>query len=263
MTTIPDPSQTGIDLPNGLLITEPQLLSLIAYSYPGNKTQVNGLTGKSVYAERFYVSQEIYLNGVVYTPISFTPNVITGLYYTGNGVGVAVNGSNVAEFVSTGLSVNNEISTPGGADLSLNPSGPNIDCNGKTLINVSGLSANANKYDILVSSPITVVGATTSTLAVANTSAGFNYIAEVTCNIADITNNSSMGVLRATCSFKNIGGVVSINNILNIITELDATLVGCAISFAVSGQNVNIRITGVAGRTTKWMGTPTIWRGIY
>lgn len=76
----------------------------------------------------------------------------------------------------------------------------------------------------------------------------------------DTGNGEVVGLSKAG-TFKRVGGTLAlVGSLLDVATPvLDTGLSLASATVAVNGSSVELRATGVAGRTVEWMGDLTIW----
>lgn len=80
--------------------------------------------------------------------ITFINDPDTGIYRSGDGSVAFTSNSTQTVVVGPNLQTNVPITTVGGQNLVLNPSGPSVDFTGHTLINVGGLAVTGSKYQV-------------------------------------------------------------------------------------------------------------------
>jgi len=214
-------------------------------------------------------------NGSANAPsITFTLDPTTGIYNAGSSVGITASGvqqmavgpSSVViispTVLDSSLSVAGQITTPSMQNLVINPSGSSIDFMGHTLINVGGISQNANRYDVIAPSSVTTIGTQSTTIFSIPTTTGAAYTLVIDLSFVSETDNTSTGAITITIKAKNIGGVVSTAN-PQIYTSVDTPLIGSTAIVQGNGTNINIVATGIVGQTINWFGAATVTRQVF
>jgi hypothetical protein len=261
-------------------LTRSEILGILGTSTPNGNAQINAIQVDICTCHALNVLGDVQINGIIRTPlrlaygiqfpsgtaanpsISFIANPTTGIYYTGTGVGFTAGGSEVMNVSPAGTSMSGPITTPGGLDLILNPSGSNIDCTNHNLINVAGISANANRYDVIA--PATVVTTDTTPTILFNiptvANSAYTLVADVTCT----NSTTSTGAFTLIGKVKNIAGVLTISApFASGTTIVDNPLLGITAVYGTSGTNATVVITGLAATTIKWFGAATITRQLF
>lgn len=254
--------------------TKKELAALIGVSRPAGDAQVNSVIAPLVSCKKLYVEDGIALKGAFTTEVQFnrqlfipdgtamnpaiayTSDIHTGIYKKAPGsIGMSAGGVEQISVGPTSVSYSVPITTTGGQNLVVNPSGPSVDFSGKTLINVGGIVFNPNYYtliDELITNsavPATLVNIPTIT------DAGYTLRAIVTCSTG-----SSMGNFNLTARGKNASGVVTTSiPYLNNDTAVDGPLTGISVQFGVSGTNIILQVTGIAA-VVKWTGVVEVVR---
>jgi hypothetical protein len=258
-----------------------QIFDAFGFSAPGGRTTLNGLHINRGQFDEVHVTGDLWLNGLMQTPlrfaagtsmgfdagtvtvpgISFSTSTNTGFYMPSVGeIGFTTAGSSCAVMKSTGLEMatGKTISTLTG-DLYLNPAGANIDFGGKTLTNYAGMSSNPLRYDVIAAGTgITTADATPSALFAIPTTTGSNMtlVTEVSCT--NTTDNISTGGFTFSEKAKNLAGVVTISGPIYTGNSVDTGLSGIAVAHAVSGTNVIVQVTGLLATSIKWFGATKV-----
>lgn len=94
------------------------------------------------------------------------------------------------------------------------------------------------------------VGATTTTILTLGTRTNTCVTLKILVTGLSTDNLGVGGYAIAT--YKNIAGVVSIVDVLDFVVNSDAGLAGATFGISVSGTNLTITATGVAGKTINW-----------
>jgi hypothetical protein len=214
-----------------LVLTQKEVSAIVGTTTPRRDRQINSIKVDSVYTGRLDVTGHSYLRGSIDTPL------IIGHYIT----------------------------TLPGENLVLNPSGPSIDCSNKTLINVAGFSANANRYDVIAPTyVITTDAVTPTTLLTIPLTSGYTYNIRCDVALAHVTDGTSAGAVVITCTGKDLAGVASVLAPFNTINKaVDAPLAGVTVQFTVSGSNILVTATGIAATTVRWFAAAIVTRSQY
>lgn len=254
------------------ILTPAEIASIYATSTKSGDRQVNGIAVHRVSCAILYVDSSVFLkapfntvivanagislaDGSLNAPsIRFSSDPTLGLFRSAPGVITFTNGGiPTAELSPTSLAIANELTTLGGGDLSLNPAGPNIDFNGKNLINVGSTTSNPNKYEFSSVAHVTTSDDTPTAIAVipTSTNASYSIICQASC--VSTVDNTSTGAFRLFFKAKNIGGTVTIDNVATILDSiLDNPINTALIEAVASGTNININGIGLAGITIRW-----------
>lgn len=174
-----------------------------------------------------------------------TPNTIVLRDGSGN---IAVSGLSL-----TTLTVST-ITTSAG-DLTINPVGDvqfgtnALLFQSTTVAGGNALTANAN-VQTTNATPTTIYTMAT----VSGGATGTTYLCRLAIALADVTGGSNTGTYVAHFKAKNIGGTITVSSIVSNISILDGGLTATAITTAVSGSDVLIRVTGIAATTINWNG---------
>lgn len=261
----------------GVLTTE-ELLGIYAVSAPRNNPQVNGVKAPrlSSYGD-IYAAGNIICQGRVIAggggrsglpdgtelqpSLYFINEPELGLWRPSSGVIGLTDGLNpIANASATTFSVNNELSTIGGNDLSILPGGPNVNFNGKNLINVGAIIVNPNYFQAITDTPITTSDATPTGIIDIATTSDAAYTVRTEISGISVTDSNSVCSITMFASFKNIGGTVSAltPKLQSVIT--DAPLAGVSASLIVSGITVQVAVIGLAGTNIRWSGGSNVTR---
>jgi hypothetical protein len=234
-----------------------QINSIIVPKLVGDSLTVHGPGASYIYGP---VDNQVSLpQGALFgdgTPgkptIAFASDPDTGLYHPSNGTtGFTSNGVPVIGVGST-LDVAVPITTPAGQNLIINPSGPSVDFQGHTLINVGGISSNPNYYPV-VGPAVTTINTTPLIGATVPTDPDTAYSLDATITLANVTDGVSSGSIFMQTKGKNIANVLSVvSPYVNYTSNLDATVSNASASFGISGSNFTVVVTGVATTSVKW-----------
>ena len=250
--------------------------SIFGTSAPADRAQINGVRMDKLSGQTLHIAGDAWIQGIIQTSlrlakgisfgfgsatqpsITFEGDEDTGLYRAADGtIGIASNGVSVATIGSTALSTAVPITTPAGLDLVLNPSGGNIDMSGKSLVNVGGISVNANRYEV-IGTTVTTTGTTPAVILNIPTvvDSVYNVVLDVT-----IAQNPNAAIIRKIFMVKNAGGVITCTDAVSD-SVFDAALLGCTVTLGSSGINATVIGTPVGG-TTKWYAAARITRQLF
>jgi hypothetical protein len=203
-------------------------------------------------------------NGSALLPaLSFASDPTTGIYKTAGGMGFSAGGALAFDLTTTGALFTAPITSSVGVNLTFGSSTSVIDFSGSTLINVAGISANANRYEVIAPSVVITTDATPTILYSIPTVSNATYTinTDITC-ADDIGNMDSAGFI-VSAKGKNVAGVVSVSGNLENNSAIDAGLVGVSVIYSFSGTNITLLATGVSGKTIKWFGASTVTRLLF
>jgi hypothetical protein len=262
------------------MINRQDVLGILGVTVPNGNAQINSVHVPLVNCNKLIVNGDVFISGFIRTvlklsygisfpdgsasapSISFTSDPTSGIYYTGSGVGFTSGGVNKMT-VGPDVTMNAPITTDGGANLILNPSGSAIDFSGKALINFSGISTNANRYEVVAPATVTTLNATPTLLYNVPTVIGSAYLMTTDVVAANVTDGSSIATFTLSSMVKNIGGVITISTPLSISSSINPTLAGADITHSSSGINVTVIVTGKAATTIKWFGATNVTRQLF
>ncbi len=252
-----------------------QVYALLATSDAGLKQNVNGIyaphlassgdiwcggdltvTGK-IYGNGQSASGTFGLNdGSLLTPsLYFLNETELGLYRPADGVLAFTDGVvPIATASAATFSVNQEISTEGGNDLSIRPGGPNVDFNGKNLINIGAIITNPNYFQIVSAAPVTTPDATPTSIASFTTDTDCVYTIRADISGISLVDSTSAASISLFASGKNIGGTVTVAASALTTTIVDPALTGVGAGLTVSGTDIQLSVVGLAGITIRWSG---------
>lgn len=263
------------------IINKQDVLGILGVSVPNGNAQINSIYVPLVNTTRLIVSGDIYFNGVIRTPlkltsgvefpdgtaarpsITFTSDTTTGIYYSPTSVNFTASGVKKMSVGPTSVNFSTQLTTDGGADLVLNPSGSNVDFSGKNLINYAGISQNANRYDVIAPATVTTLDATPAVLYNIPTVINSAYLLSTDVVATNITDGSSIATFTLNSMIKNIAGVITITPPLNVTTSTNVTLDGATIDHLSSGANITVTITGKLATTIKWFGATLVTRQLF
>lgn len=249
-----------------------QYAAMFSTSAPAGKPQVEGINAPYVYSSgdihadgNLIVGGKIIGggsssgtfgldNGTSTAPsLYFTAENDLGMYRPAAGtIAFTDGGVPIAAGTTTTFQVNNQLSTAGGNDLSILPGGPNVDFNGRNLINVGAIIANPNYFQIVSAAPVTTPNATPTPVVSFATAIDTAYAvrAEITgISLVDATSTASISLFAKG---KNIGGVVSVTAATLTTVITDAPLDGVSAQLTVSGINIDVAVIGLGGINIKW-----------
>jgi hypothetical protein len=118
----------------------------------------------------------------------------------------------------------------------------------------AGNTITVTVIDTSVSGTATTVGATSTVL---NVNVPVPLGSAISFRVNIVGNDTAGGVAiggEALGTFKNFGGVVSVSGQVDTTINRDALLNTGTFSLIVSGTNVQVSVTGVAGHTIDWRG---------
>lgn len=262
------------------ILTTCELLSIYAVSSPGGNPQVNGVQAPHLasYGD-LYVAGNAYIKGTITSggsgtgtygladgtqlapSLYFVTEPELGIWKPAVGTIGLTDGVNpIAEASASSFRVNNELGTLGGNNLSINPGGPNVDFNGKNLINVGAIILNPNYFQAI--SPVPVVTPNAAPVALINvvttTDHAYTIRAEITG--ISIVDNTSVAGISILAVFKNIGGTVTALVPKLTTTISDAPLNGATATVIVSGATASVAVIGIAGVNIKWFAGGNVCR---
>ncbi len=264
-------------------LTAEELLSIYGISAPAGNTQVNSVKAPSLYGDKLIIKGDAFIYGCIRTPltlcsgiyfgdgtedapsITFANDPTTGLYRAGTGL-IGFSSQGVTDVIIGGgaMQVDVPITTSGGSNLVLNPSGSSIDFSGKTLINIGGISSNPNRYEVIAPTTVITTNATPTTILTIPTVTGSAYTISVDVAAADVSDSISSAAYTINTKGKNLAGVASVIAPYTIYTPaLDAALASSGVSFSASGSDIIVVAVGVAATTIKWQAAATITRQLF
>lgn len=212
-----------------LVLTQNEIAALVGTSAPAGDKQINSLRGNLIRGNKLSITDSAYLYGVVRTE----------------------------------LTLDQQITTTAGKDLVLNPSGLYIDCTNHTLINVAGITSNANRYEV-VGAYVTTTDATPTLALSIPTITGYVYSITVDIAVADLTDGVSSGGMTITTKSKNASGsVLSVIPYIRIEKGADASVATITATYTDSGSSVEVLVTGVAATTLKWLAAASVTRSTF
>lgn len=258
-----------------------ELSETLGQSVPAGDRQINSLIAPIISGDRLNITGDSYLYGPVQTTIiaaggalfpdgspgapsiGFITDPDTGIYHNTDGTtSFTSNGSTVVE-IGPELNVGVPITTPGGQNLVINPSGPSVDFTGHSLINVASITTDPNHYELVGAQVITTNAVPTLGLSIGtDPNAAYVIIADVAC--ADFTDNISSAGFIARTKGKNIAGVASVvSPYMNITLNTDVPLTGCTVNFTAAGPNILVNVQGIAATNIKWRVAARITRQLF
>ena len=117
---------------------------------------------------------------------------------------------------------------------------------------------NPNGLYTLRSAYVATVNTTATPLfTLATTSGGTNgtaYLINAFISLGNVTTGLDTGTFTFQFKAKNIGGTLTLSNIVNQISILDTGLILATVSVATATTNVLIQVTGIAATTIQWCG---------
>jgi hypothetical protein len=128
-----------------------------------------------------------------------------------------------------------------------------IDFGNATISNFAGISANASRYEVIAPATVATTDATPTTLYPIPTVSNTAYTLNTDVIATDLTNSAASSINIKVLA-KNIAGTVTVSAITTAVVATDASLAGIAVSYVVSGTDVNVRVTGLAVQNIKWFG---------
>lgn len=249
-------------------------------STPAGDRQINSVIAPIVSGHVLNITGNSYLYGPVQTQIIATNGILvpdgsqtapsigfisepnTGIYHTAGTISFTSNGGGVVS-VGPELDIAVPITTPGGQNLVIDPSGPSIDFTGHSLINVASVTTDPNHYELVGGTVITTNATPAVGLSIAtDTNASYVVSADITC--ANVTDGTSSAGFIVHSRGKNIAGVVSvISPYINSASSPDLSLVGSTVTFSTSGTNITILVQGIAATTIKWRVAASVTRQLF
>lgn len=256
--------------------------SIYALSAPGLDPQVNGVRGLRVSSlGDLYVQGDAIIKGRIRAngggggggmvglddgantapSLYFLNETQLGLYRPSAGTLAWTNGLDpIATATIDSFAVNHELSTAGGNDLSINPGGPNVDFNGKNLINVGAVLTSPNYFQVVSAVPVSTPDATPTPVLDINTITDAAYTAQCTITGISLVDNSSTASISIVASFKNIGGTVTVAAPKVVSVIADPALLGVYANITSTGATAHLAVIGLGGITIKWSGGGWITR---
>lgn len=249
-------------------------------SKPAGDRQINSVTAPIVSGDNLRITNESYLHGPIKTIITATQGILvpdgspttpsigfitqpnTGIYHTPDTIAFTSNGNSVVS-IGAELDVGVPVTTPGGQNLVINPSGPAVDFTGHSLINVASVTTDPNHYELVGNTVITTDATPTTGLTIATvTNAAYTFVVDVVC--ANITDGISSAGFIVSSRGKNIGGVASaVAPYINSVSSPDLSLVGSTVAFSTSGTNIVVNVQGIAATTIKWRVAARVTRQLF
>jgi hypothetical protein len=258
-------------------ITLAEVVQTYGTSAPAGSSQINSSSVPLVSTERVHCSGDAYVYGsfrtlvqatkgitapdgtVIAPSIAFAADPSTGMWRSGTGqIGFSSVGVQSLIVSTSALETSAPITTPGGQNLVLEPSGPNIDCTGHNLINVGSIPTNPNYYQVIAPSVLTTTTATPAAIYNVSTMSNYGYTLRTDIVAVDDTDSTSTASIFITGAAKNIGGTVTVSANVTYGTSIDADLAGVSVSHVVSGTTIAVTATGLASTTIKWFGATTV-----
>ena len=261
--------------------TPAQQKSVFATSCPGGEPRLNGLTAPRLSGNVLYIDGRIINvspfekpviasagvllpNGTQAEPsLAFIDEFATGMYKSSPGEITFTVGNTPSLRVTQATTYTApEITTFGGADLSLNPGGPNINFNGKNLIGVGGISTDPNKIIFSSGTPVVTADDTPTTIATIATTTDNTYSVNAVISCISTVDNESSASLKLFAKGKNISGVVSVNaGATHLVTIADDLLQDpsnvplVSATLGVSGSDITVQAVGISGIGLRWYAT--------
>lgn len=245
-------------------------------STPSGKAQINGVYGNKISGSTLHIAGDAWIQGTIQTALKLAKGILfgfgsatvpsiafvgdedTGFYRSADGtIGFASNGVAAATMSAAAITVNAPITTSGGQDLVLNPTGGNIDMSGKTLTNVGGISVNPNRSNI-VGPIVTTTDATPTVIFTLPTTVDSVY--NVVLDIV-IASNPNSGAIRKIYMVKNTNNVITTVDIVEDKT-LDNALGNIMLSHGTNGTGATIIATPVSG-TIRWFACAIVTRLLF
>lgn len=274
----------------------PQINRVLGTSAPAGQVQVNGMHPDKIYSKFGFIDGDLYVMGCIKTPyaeicngfvlkegyvasfpdgdvlhpsITFTKDLDTGFYRVGSGeVGFTSNGTETLSMDTQGIRTN-RIGTLTG-DLVLAPTGSNIDCSNKNLINVAnwptgggGGPTNANQTDVFGSATTTDATPTNVISTTLSGSGDASFLAKTRLSIVNSSTGTDSATYELSVKAKQIGGVITLSSTFSTIKVLDASLANIDVSYSQSGTNLLVVVTGLAGTTIKWFAYTQLTRQLF
>jgi hypothetical protein len=244
---------------------------LFGVTAPGNDPQVNGVkvqcgnfqslvvTGSAKIAglKADFTSPAGFANGTAAKPgIYYTANSGNGFYNTGATIGTTIGGVPALVVSAAGITTGSVATATG--NLVLNPAGSSIDCSGKTLINVGGLSINPNRYEVVSPSAVTTTGSTPTSILQLTADSGYAY--STTLDIVATTGVESAS-WQVLCRFQNNPAVSHV--IVETTASMGGALAAAGIGFVDGAGFLQVNAVGMAATTIKWYCAGTVTRGTF
>lgn len=260
-----------------------QLNSVFSVTHANPQEQkITGMRVGTLSARDLYVDGNIWLVGVLQTPlnvtsgiafpdgslpapsIAFTNDLSSGFFRNLTaGFNAASGGTLLATFNPTAVQFGVPISTTSG-NLVINPAGASVDFSGKTLINVGGISTNPDHYDIY-GAAITTTDATPVTVITIPTVTNSVWLINARVLAANSVSLADTASFTFRFRISNESGNMS-STIIDYERAVDTplttpTLIG--IDAHIIGANVEIKVTGQVSTTIKWNGVATVDRLLF
>lgn len=201
--------------------------------------------------------KRIFLNdGTTGEPsLTFANAPTTGISLSGgSSINVSIAGVQTSQFTNAGLttdSLTTQTITTTSGDLSLNPSGPNIDFNGKNLLNVGTITLNPYVYDVISIPNITSSSLTVFSILTIGTMTNQTQLIKLRIVGANATTNQ-VYTYNASIRVKNLSGTVS-SILYDITRSFESSLSAVVVSLSTSGSNLLIRVAPGTTNTIKWV----------
>ncbi len=244
-----------------------EVRGILGITTNGGEPMINGLHPKFITCE-ILRCQDLWITGSLKTSFSFangsiaTPSInfasdpTTGLYLaTPGAIGFTGEGIGIFTASSLGLSTQVPIITPAG-NLVLDPNGPSIDCSGKTLINVAGISTNPNRFEVVGTMTTTTTAAPTIILTIPLDPAGYNMDIDVV-----FVTGTSVGTYTAVVQAKKTGSASMI--LLTSNAKSDPALSAALVVASASGNNIIVTATGIVATSINWQAAASVTRVLY
>jgi len=187
--------------------------------------------------------------------LTFSNAPSTGIWLSdGPAINVSIDGQQTSKFTNVGITsdsiTTNNITTSSG-DLSLNPSGPNIDFNGKNLLNVGTVTLNPFVYEVLSVPNITSTSLTVFT--VLSIGSLVNQSQHIRLRIVG-SNATTLQTYTYTASvrLKNLAGTIT-SQLYDITRSFESSLSGVVITLTSSGNNILVRVSPGTTNTIRWV----------
>lgn len=121
-------------------------------------------------------------------------------------------------------------------------------------VNIIGNNTSFNSVTkFLTGQTISTSNATPATLYIMSTIANTAYYMTAEIMAANTTDNET-AAFKKSIKIKNVSGIVTASSEFDTWSVTDTTLGAASISFAVSGANVELIVTGIVGKSIKWVG---------
>ena len=209
-------------------VTQDEIINSFGISAPAGNSQINSTRTPRCSMKELYVSGDSWLYGNVKTRLSLDKGQVT---------------------------------TAGGHNLVLDPTGPSIDCTNHTLINVAGFIASTFAYTVLSAAPVTTSG--TGPVILVNLPlfvTPSTYFFSGSISIADATNGTSGASLAIQGRATSVGGVATVVSPTISALSADASLSGVTAAYVAAGPDARLMVTGLVGRTIRWFGQVAVTR---